>query len=335
MKKLLVVGVIVLFLGMSVIPSTGKTDVKQVTMPTTSGNILYVGGNGTGNYTKIQDAINDSINGDTVFVYDDSSPYFENIKIRKSINLIGENRNTTIIDGNYSGYTINILENYVVIKGFTIIHGNSSGISLWISVDCTITDNIITSNNHSSIFLSGSSNNITDNNISNNEYSILIFGTRNNISGNNISNSDYGICLGSSSNNIISCNNIISNNHYGICLFHSDNNTITGNNISNNEEGIRLDESRNNTFIGNNISNNDEGINIWYSRSNIIIKNNFIDNKRNTYFENCTSTWKQNYWNRPRILPKLIFGTMNLGNFTIPWFNIDWHPAQEPYDIGV
>ncbi|MCK4416367.1 MAG: hypothetical protein KAU84_04365, partial [Thermoplasmatales archaeon] len=36
------------------------------------GNILYVGGSGPGNYTKIQDAINAAWYGDTVFVYDDS-----------------------------------------------------------------------------------------------------------------------------------------------------------------------------------------------------------------------------------------------------------------------
>ena len=34
------------------------------------GNILFVGGSGAGNYTNIQDAINDSVDGDTIFVYD-------------------------------------------------------------------------------------------------------------------------------------------------------------------------------------------------------------------------------------------------------------------------
>ncbi|MHA1376567.1 MAG: hypothetical protein ACTSR7_19990, partial [Promethearchaeota archaeon] len=79
MKKLLVVGVIVLFLGLAIAPSTGITDVKQIVLPTTSGDTLYVGGNGTGNYTKIQDAIDDANPGDTVFVYDDSSPYYEKV----------------------------------------------------------------------------------------------------------------------------------------------------------------------------------------------------------------------------------------------------------------
>ena len=66
---------------------------------TSSGHWLYVGGRGPGNYTKIQDAINDSSDGDTVFVFDDSAPYFESLIINKSITLLGENQNTTIIDG--------------------------------------------------------------------------------------------------------------------------------------------------------------------------------------------------------------------------------------------
>jgi hypothetical protein len=63
------------------------------------GKILYVGGSGPNNYTSIQDALNEANEGDTIFVYNDSSPYYENLIINKSIKLIGENRDTTIIDG--------------------------------------------------------------------------------------------------------------------------------------------------------------------------------------------------------------------------------------------
>lgn len=62
-----------------------------------NGNILYVGGSGANNYTSIQDAIDDAENGDIVFVYDDSSPYYECIIINKSIELKGENKYTTVI----------------------------------------------------------------------------------------------------------------------------------------------------------------------------------------------------------------------------------------------
>ena len=49
---------------------------------------------------RIQDAVNDASNGDTIYVYNGSSPYYEiTIMIEKSINLLGEDRNSTIIDG--------------------------------------------------------------------------------------------------------------------------------------------------------------------------------------------------------------------------------------------
>lgn len=86
-------------------------------------NILYVGGSGPGNYSKIQDAINEALPGDTIFVYDDSSPYYENLIIDKSIKLIGENRNTTIICGG-EHIVIDIQGNNVSIENLTIANNS-------------------------------------------------------------------------------------------------------------------------------------------------------------------------------------------------------------------
>ncbi len=69
MKKLLVVAVIVLFIGMSISSSTGFDVREQSSITTSNGKTLYVGGSGPGNYTKIQDAIDNASDGDTVFVY--------------------------------------------------------------------------------------------------------------------------------------------------------------------------------------------------------------------------------------------------------------------------
>ena len=87
---------------MSITPSIAVDTGKKPAMPVSNGNTLYVGGSGEGNYTKIQHAIDDASDGGTVFVYDDSSPYNENLNVDKSINLIGEDRNTTIINTSYS-----------------------------------------------------------------------------------------------------------------------------------------------------------------------------------------------------------------------------------------
>jgi parallel beta-helix repeat protein len=86
-----------------------------------NGNILYVGGDGPDNYTIIQEAVDEARDRDIVFVY--AGSYIENIRVQKAISLIGEDKNTTIIDGNQEGCTINVASENVIIKNFTIIGG--------------------------------------------------------------------------------------------------------------------------------------------------------------------------------------------------------------------
>ena len=62
--------IIILFLGISIYPSSAIDSVKESIIPLRSGNTLYVGGTGPGNYTSIQNAVDNASDGDTVFVYD-------------------------------------------------------------------------------------------------------------------------------------------------------------------------------------------------------------------------------------------------------------------------
>ena len=77
-------------------PITFGTNVR-ISIIRNDGNTLYVGGSGPNNYTRIQDAIDNASDGDTVFVY--SGIYYEIIVVDKSITLKGENTENTIIDG--------------------------------------------------------------------------------------------------------------------------------------------------------------------------------------------------------------------------------------------
>ena len=52
-------------------------------------------------YQYIQDAVEITMNGDRVFVF--NGTYYENVVVHKSINLIGEDKNTVIIDGGGNG----------------------------------------------------------------------------------------------------------------------------------------------------------------------------------------------------------------------------------------
>ena len=407
LKKALAVGIIVLFIGMSVIPTTGSIVVKRSTIPTfydgslsgyvndTSmnpierarvrvyfhetyeenytdssgyyhvtnipicnctknataskegyrtewvllsigeatfhdfvltplGNTLYVGGTGSGNYTRIQDAIDNATDGDTVFVYDDSSPYYENVVVDKSINLMGEDKNTTIIDGNEINYTVGLFTDGVHISGFTI---QNAGNVEWIFWDVTL-------------YVCSNENTISGN--------IFICDPEPISDMNNI-----GIGLINSSNNYISQNLIEKYFFKGIELWDSHYNEIIENVITDLTRGLRgsataidVEDSSNNIIKRNEISKNNIGIilseNQNITSNNKIIQNNFLRNLRydacfneNEYLEeDHRNTFDENYWDRPRLLPKPIFGSINLASI-IPfyWVQFDWHPAQEPYDV--
>ena len=122
MNRVVVIGIIFLFIASSVIPISGL-NLKQPTIQTSSSDILYVGGNGPGNYSRIQDAVNDASDGDIVFVY--NGTYYENIIIDKTINLTGEIKEETIIDGLYNGNIVHISSEKVTLQNFTI--RNSGG----------------------------------------------------------------------------------------------------------------------------------------------------------------------------------------------------------------
>jgi len=97
----------------------------------------------------IQEGIDVAINSDAVFVY--SGVYKENIIINKSLVIEGEDKKSTIIDGQRNGeYVIRVNANQVEIGEFTIQNGSrgnyKSGIKMGNSDYCSITDCIFVDN---------------------------------------------------------------------------------------------------------------------------------------------------------------------------------------------
>jgi len=202
MKKGITLIVMLLFICVGYTQSVRFNIVEHSNNETIKGKTLYVGGSGPGNYTSIQEAIDNASDGDTVYVY--NGTYYEyKIGIWHSINLIGENKYTTIIDGRKGGLDVlRVFVDWINISGFTIRNADWEWEGIYISANFnTITNNIITNNgigiriNYSSTH----SNTITGNIISNNYY--------------------YGIELPASntSKNKIYHNNFINNSFWNAC----------------------------------------------------------------------------------------------------------------------
>ena len=274
-------------------------------IPTTKANlhIIYVDGNnitgpwdGTPEhpYQNITSGLTYASQGDTIFVY--NGTYYEHLIVSKSVALIGQDKNGTIIDGNKTENVIKITANNVNITEFTIQNSGStsgeSGIYMYISSSNTISHNII-KDNYKGIHLYDSTNNIlTNNSIMNNYYGISLSASNTNtISENTISsNSKSGIYVSDSSNATISDNNILKNDEFGVALIASSNSRFTGNDISlNNKYGIYLFNSSYNVFLNNNMTSNQES-GIWLSKStnNLLADNIFSNEKFGIYVTNST-----------------------------------------------
>jgi parallel beta-helix repeat protein len=333
-KKILAIFIIFFLIGISINASEA---VENQLYPKSLGKIIYVGGNGEGNYTTIQDAINDSSNGDTVFVYDESSPYNENLVVDKSIILKGENKETTVINGIGHEITVGIYSDNVILSGFTIENydntsGQVTGLVSLLSNYNLVYDNII---------LGGTA-----------WIGVEIFGSEYNIVSNNIITCSFGIDIHYGKNNNIS-NNLIKDCNDGIHLtWYTNNNTITRNNIINNSWGITSAFFHiNDEITFNNITNCYYGILALNCFNFKITNNNFIKNFVNARFGylfigafvfgfqfkslryiRSSIKWDGNYWDRPRSIPKPILGRMGPSG-RIPWIHFDLNPAEEPYDI--
>jgi parallel beta-helix repeat protein len=229
-------------------------------------------------YPTIQEAVNAAQDGGTILVH--NGTYYENIVVNKTVTLMGDGEENTIISaGNSSINVVNVTSSNVNISGFSVngatgyyacglyldgvnnvtisqnnVTDNLYGISLTSSRNDTISNNIVLSNYWGIDLDSGDLyNNITDNTVNSNMY--------------------YGIILWSGSQRNVVANNTLMNNQRGVTLGYSDYNLIVFNYISDNSMGIELQGPSNNnsiyhnSFVGNNAQVNgssiSESVNIW------------------------------------------------------------------------
>ncbi|MDI6916805.1 MAG: NosD domain-containing protein [Thermoplasmatales archaeon] len=223
----LMVILILMFLCVSV-EASNRDEVSKATPVTIYVDDNFIDEPENHKWNTIQEGIDDANESDTVFVY--SGIYNESIVINKAINLTGEDRKTTVIDGNGARDVVYVSADRVNITGFTVKNG-SKGISFFSSSNSSITNSAIHNASDNGVFFSSSSNNTVTN--------CTVY------------NNSYGVYLSSSSDNIIIYCNVTDNTVCGVYIYyymgHPSNYNIF----------------HHNNFINNNQNAYDPHINYW------------------------------------------------------------------------
>lgn len=317
-------------------------------------------------FQTIHDAINDSKDGDAIYVL--NGTYYERtILIDKQIDIIGENKETTIIYNKNDDQVVKIVYPNIALMGFTVRNAKSEGVlvladnvTLW---NLILLDNgfnnirIFSSNNCSILFSTSILNNLKGSGIKLNKsnncniYSFTTLGmyqiginlessNNNDISDCKDYGSDIGIRFSNSTNNQIDLYYSTNNTRFGILIENSSiNNFLVFCKIFNcSLDCFSIESSDNNTFLHCHSENSTRGFYFLRSNMNEITRCNFINNKNHATFENSfKNSWKNNYWDTSNsILPKIIKGKIeiNSNKIDIPWLNFDWFTAQKPFDIN-
>jgi len=259
-NRIIVIFVAFLFLCLNIVNvSANELNLQHIN---NYNNIIYVDDDNTNGpwlgtiehpFRYIQDGINNASDGDEVYVR--NGLYNESLFVNQSIEIIGESKTDTIINGFNSNKILNI-EGF----GYSFIF--------------IINDNDVRISNFNLTFLNYSvlsiafyndrchSLKIFDCNISECFYGVLLnYATNCEIIGNNFSSMDIGITIKNSDKNIIKNNYLLDCNLGVLIVSFSSFNQIISNNISLSGLSVAVVFSQFNIVLNNNIDNEESRLN--------------------------------------------------------------------------
>ena len=277
-------------------------------------------------YPIIQEAINAANEGDTIFVR--RGTYVENPVVNKSVCLIGEYRDATVIDVTAG---LKVQSNYVNITGLTIYDGYH-GITVS-SNSCSIFGNKITDSQVGIALLSAYDNVIAENTFQNIGLSAAIqlsYSNNNLIQYNYINSCTEGIQLREGSSNNTVADNILSDCQ-DVAL------RLLGSGV-----GHRWYGPDGNTIMRNNISSSRVGTAVYGANNNVVSNNNYVNNTLQfSAGEDYYLTWggtrsvntiDKNYWSDYKGTDSNNDGIGDTP-YVIDEYNQDNHPLTNPAQI--
>jgi parallel beta-helix repeat protein len=270
-------------------------------------------------YPTIQEAINHADEGDMVLVR--AGTYSESVSVNRTVSLIGENKDSTILNGTGTDPMISVEANNVKISGFSFEGWSFRNIVINLTTGVLIIENRIIFN-ALGIDVENSANITIENNV---------------IEGNGLDN--IGIMLAHSTECRIADNTITNAIYDGVRLWFSNSNVLNRNLIKDDDCGIFLHGSNENTISENTISRSG-GAGIYFgfgSSRNLMFHNNFIDNWIPVgSYDGSVNIWDSgcegNYWSDYTGTDSDKDGVGDMP-YVIGSNNIDHYPLMSPYWI--
>jgi len=293
MRRILVgMAVVLLFTGiLNLVPTSystcGKPKIRNIVVPR--------------DYQSIQKAIDSASQGDTIFVR--KGIYCENLVVNKTVSLVGQGKEATIVDGGRVGNVVEVKADNVKIAGFTIRNSGresepqSIGILLNNSKHCSFR-NIYLVGNNIGMWLSHADNNqileiMAD---SNTEASMVLFSSyMNSVTESLFVNSTGHVVVHDSQHNFVAYNTMTSST-FGLLLYNSSRNLVFKNVFRSSWSAMSFeDQSDMNKVIENRVLDSQHGIVMISSSGNIVYHNGFCNNPIQASSAGCFNIWDNGY----------------------------------------
>jgi len=257
--------------------------------------VLYVdddapdGGDGSKKkpFNTIQEAVDSAGKGDTIYVW--AGTYSENVVVDKTLNLMGNNSASTVIDGGENGDVMRITADSCEVTGFRVTGSEdsdgNSGIEV-VSDHNTIRDCRFNNDYWGVALIGADYNTIANINCSDCNSAVLLRSANHNtLENSNCSNTRHGITVVDTSDDNTFANNTSSHNDlYGINFHEADSNLVVNNTFEHNQGySLRIAASHDNTVRDNVLNNNNYGLTIRDSNNNVITNSTIRNNKVGIY----------------------------------------------------
>lgn len=290
--------VILMLIFVSALPASAQLENGFTNKQNVLSSLWTVDDDGPADFSNISQALAVAVSGDTIFVY--PGIYEEHsLVVNESISLIGSGAHQTVLVGENRADVLLVYADEVLIENLSVestfravISNNCTGLSV---VGCNFIEVF------DGIYLD---------------------------QGSDAQVKDCGF---------LNCTN-------GVYVGRSLNVVIENSSFIGCSKGLYFEESDEGNIASNRFESNEIGVYSSYAQTNSFSKNSFVNNTRDVlaivlFYEGRlwkNNIWHNNYWDNwvglgVKVIWSALVVPINSIPIFLPWMQIDWNPAKEPF----